>query len=60
MYEFTLYVHRRCQSSTIVVVVVHRPSSADFIRFWAHTISFLFWLAIAILYGTVELLTKNS
>ena len=37
----------------------HPSSSAEFIRFWAKTISFLFWSEIALLYGTVELLTET-
>ena len=44
---------------TIVVDVFRRSSSAEFVRFWARAISFLFWPGIAILYGTVELLTET-
>ena len=32
----------------------------EFFWFWAQTISFLFWPVKAILYGTVELLTRNT
>ena len=58
-----------CSSLSFVVATGRSPSSMwfslsqsfrEFIRFWAHTISFCFWLAIAIQYGTVELLTKSS
>ena len=45
---------------TIVDMVFHPSSSAEFFWFRAQTISFLFWPVVAILYRTVEILIKNS
>ena len=44
--------HCRCGVSSIIVGRVF--------WFWAQTISFLCWSVLALLYGTVELLTENS
>ena len=60
MYEFDNFVHCRCRSSTIVYLVLDRSLSNEFIRFWVSTISFFVWSVIAILYETVELLTKHT
>ena len=46
--------------TSILCVSQSSSSSAAFIRFWAKTVSFLFWPVNAIFYGTVELLTENS
>ena len=60
MLQFIPLVRRCHLPHTIVVAVFHQSSSAEFVWFWEHTISFLLWPVIAILCVAVELLTENS